>query len=122
METGSGKVVKMMDGELLVGMFTNPLHTFQGPSGAGGSEGRRGELLRSIASLREEAETGTGRQSGQFDGMSLLQINLNHCAEVLVHKLTSRDINVALIQEPWIRGSQTRGLKVAGYQLYGGGG
>lgn len=72
---------------------------------------------------QEETKTGEGscgesyylrgrkpEQAREPGGISCIQVNLKHCVEasrVLVHKLTFCEINVAMFQEPWIKGNQS---------------
>lgn len=61
------------------------------------------------------------RRTIQPRKLQVVQINLHHCeaaSEDLVQYLTKKDVDVALIQEPWLYRDKIRGLGTKNYELF----
>jgi len=57
--------------------------------------------------------------------ISFIQASLQHsivAPGVLTRKVGVKEINMALVQEPWYREDCIRGLNIPGYTLYSAGG
>jgi hypothetical protein len=53
--------------------------------------------------------------------MSFIQTNLQHsisASRVITRTVSIKEINMALIQEPWYREGSIRGLNIPGYTLF----